>query len=114
MKWLHLSDMHFIANYSGGNTRLVLDCLLDYLGTKKIRADELFITGDFRFAKTQDESKNSEVAKKVSEYIWEIANCLGILDEKHIHIVPGNHDLNQKERLRKNLVDGIRLEYLKA
>ena len=114
VKWVHLTDMHFIANCASGNTRLILDTLLEYLRDNNIVASDLFITGDFRFAKTQKEPKNSIVAKTVSSYIWEVAQQLGIIDEKHIHIVPGNHDLNRKKNLRDDLVHGIYSKYQKS
>lgn len=111
MKWFHLSDIHFITNCKGGNTRLLLDNLLDYLREENLRAEELFITGDFRYAKTQKERKNQPLARIVAAYIWEVATQLGITDEKHIHLVPGNHDLNRKKELRENNVRGIYPRY---
>ena len=36
---------------------------------------------------------------------------MGITDEKHIHLVPGNHDLNRKKALRENNVRGIYPRY---
>ena len=54
---------------------------------------------------------NDTVAKNVAGYIWEIANCVGIFDETHIHIVPGNHDLDRKAGIREDLVRGIYPDY---
>lgn len=69
--------------------------IADYMQEKKItNIDELFFTGDFRHAKKQAGQDSQIVAENSVAFLYEIANCIGIKDKKHIHIVPGNHDLD--------------------
>jgi len=108
VKWLHLSDIHYIANSKSGNKRFILDSLINYLCAKKLTVNELIITGDLR-SSTQAIGKDDMdvLASEVSSYIWEIAIRVGINDENNIHIVPGNHDVDRNFPNRKMIVKGV-------
>lgn len=95
LKFLHFSDIHFNPNDSGRATKDLRVKIADYMQEKKItNIDELFFTGDFRHAKKQAGQDSQIVAENSVAFLYEIANCIGIKDKKHIHIVPGNHDLD--------------------
>lgn len=117
MRWLHLSDIHFNPRgVDGTETSLIRNGLLKYLNEQNIKVDEIFLTGDYRFAKicaNLDEIKTYELAKDVANYIKEIAVTVGIPKdeiENRIHLVPGNHDINRKN-LRGYLIDGMKKDY---
>ena len=103
MRWLHISDLHFDANYDpnkrganpGVTTKKLIEKLPEYLVENIKPVDHLFITGDFRHASYQPD--DVETAATVVEYILEIASSVGIKDRQKIHIVPGNHDLNRDD-----------------
>ena len=109
MRWLHLSDIHFDLNGDGSTTIHIRDELINYLRRNGVKADCLFITGDFRFAKTQKDTQ--EAADVVSEYIKLIAKTVGIDDIKKVFLVPGNHDLDRNRNLRKSLIIGMKEQY---
>jgi len=91
LRWLHISDLHYEPQNAGFDTNEMLINLKKILrddGCKPV--DEVFFTGDFRFAKTQ--TVNFEVAARE---LYEIANAVGVDSPEHIHIVPGNHDLER-------------------
>ncbi|MCL2044878.1 MAG: tetratricopeptide repeat protein [Oscillospiraceae bacterium] len=92
MKWLHISDLHYNPSNSNFDTRLLLSKLNEYV-KDNIIVDEVIYTGDFRFAKEQDATE--ENARLAAEKLFEIANNAGVSDPRHIHIVPGNHDLER-------------------
>lgn len=93
MKWLHLSDLHFEPLSAGLNTSMLRDSLPNYLKNSGIQADHLFFTGDFRHAARQDDS--DATVQDAANFLLGIAESLGITDSRHIHIVPGNHDLTR-------------------
>lgn len=109
MRWLHLSDIHFASNLDGATTIQIRDKLVEYLSKNEIKADCLFITGDFRYAKTQKDTQ--EAADAVAEYIKKIAKTVGVDNVKKIFLVPGNHDLDRNRKLRKSLIIGIIEQY---
>ena len=76
MKWLHLSDLHFNPLHDGTDTIYLREKLKDFLIQREVRADKLFLTGDFRDASKQDDSE--ENAEKVARFIFEIAKIVGI------------------------------------
>lgn len=95
MRWIHLSDIHFYPNDT--NSRIVQQLrnqLLEYISSKNIKADEMFLTGDFRQANIPSDDENILITKTIS-FIQGIANRVGIVGNEHIHIVPGNHDLTR-------------------
>ncbi|GHT57405.1 hypothetical protein FACS18945_1610 [Bacteroidia bacterium] len=57
--------------------------------------DELFITGDYRHAFNQRNDNQDDIARDVVRFIREIASSVGVNDVRHIHIIPGNHDLTR-------------------
>ena len=94
MKWLHISDLHYDPHGDGRSTSQLREQLTDYLPKLQTSVDEVFVTGDFRFAKTQPDT--DEVAGASVAWVRELA--AGVLrknDPKHIHIVPGNHDITR-------------------
>jgi len=102
MRWLHISDLHYGASDTGINTKELLCDFLGYINKNiKKPVDNLFITGDFRYAK--DLLDQNETAEKAVKLIWEIAQNVGIEKTDQIHIVPGNHegDKDNKEELEK-------------
>ena len=110
MKWLHISDLHFHLNNGGGTTKHTLDKLTNYLSDNGIKADMLFITGDFRFAGIETEENNLKVAEEIAKYILYLANIIGVIPE-NIHIVPGNHDLHRKQPNRWRILGSVISDY---
>ena len=94
MRWMHLSDIHLNNVNNTALSKRVKDTLLEFLQKSKIFADYLFITGDFRYAKTLGSENSVEVARKIAIYIRSIAEAIGV-HERNIHLVPGNHDLSR-------------------
>lgn len=103
MKWLHLSDLHYDPTEKNGYNRELIRLLPIYLKEKNIKVDEIFITGDFRFA---PKAKRTDVTN-VLNLITKIAEAVGVTEiEKHVHIVPGNHDLD-RSAVRKRVLENI-------
>lgn len=106
MRWLHLSDIHFNNEATGANTLLLRNSLRRYLKDNEIKADRLFITGDFRY-----KGKPASDIQEIYDYILEIANIVGITDlSENLAIIPGNHDLDRSKH-RGLLVKGVRETY---
>ncbi|MDR3305908.1 MAG: metallophosphoesterase, partial [Clostridiales Family XIII bacterium] len=103
MRWLHISDIHDQPGRDGWSTENLRNGLLEYLKREEICADEIFVTGDYRHAGEQPGEEES-VARDAVRFLIEIARqvipkpkrCeIDDPPEKHIHIVPGNHDLKR-------------------
>lgn len=90
MKFIHISDLHYNPKKDGRTSDKMRTSLVEYLKEQKITADELLITGDFRYA--PDQGKDVKDIDEVVKYIKVIASSVGIQNEEHIHVVPGNHD----------------------
>lgn len=109
MRWLHLSDIHFNPNSeTNRNTKQLRRKLVQYIKDNQLKADEIFITGDFRNALSPCSDEQNLVSETI-DFILEIAEQAGIDDRTHIHIVPGNHDLKRCEL--KPELDKIRENY---
>lgn len=97
MKFLHISDMHFDPINDGADTVKLRTKFINYLKEKNIIVDELFFTGDFRHARNQQGQQEEAVVRNACDFLISIAFSV-IKDRnniyKHIHIVPGNHDLS--------------------
>lgn len=111
MKFLHISDMHFDPQNDGEDTNLLREKFINYLEEKNIAVDELFFTGDFRHALKQKDQQEEEVAQNACDFLMSIA-LSAVKDTsniyRHIHIVPGNHDLLRGDI---ELLDRIYKEY---
>ncbi|WP_373219428.1 metallophosphoesterase [Ruminococcus sp. 5_1_39BFAA] len=115
MKFLHISDIHFDPATEGASTNSLRRKFETYVQDKNITdIDEMFFTGDFRHAQKQAGRDMDQVARNAVDFLRYIAKCVGIKDDgnldKHIHIVPGNHDLDRypyttdnKERKQQKL-----------
>lgn len=96
MKFLHISDIHFDPQNDGFATKNLRNNIENYFKEKNITdIDEIFFTGDFRHALRQMNCDADIVAKNAVDFLISIADCVGINDLSHIHIVPGNHDLDR-------------------
>lgn len=93
MKWIHLSDIHFDPHNDGRNVNQLRKKLFEYIKDHHIKADYLFITGDFRYAKNQNEMED-EILSNTVKFILHIADAAQV-PYSNIHIVPGNHDLQR-------------------
>ena len=93
MRWLHISDVHYNPDKDGRSSDQLRVQLPKYLAALKDPVDEVFVTGDFRFARDQKDS--DEVAERSVAFVLDLAESVGVNDSEHIHIVPGNHDLNR-------------------
>lgn len=91
MRWLHLSDIHFCPR-NQRNAKQLRDKLYEYIKTKNIRVDHIFLTGDFRKASLKREVDDMNDA---AEFIRKIAASAGVTDMSRVHLVPGNHDLDR-------------------
>lgn len=96
MKFLHISDLHFDPINDGEETTLLREKFITYLVEKEIVVDEIFFTGDFRHAMRQKDQQEDEIIENACDFLIAIAQHV-VKDTdniyKHIHIVPGNHDL---------------------
>ena len=92
MKWLHISDLHYDPQNAIFDTKQLLSNLNEYIKSHRISVNAIFYTGDFRYAKNQEAT--FENAQLAAQKLKEIARNVGIPDE-HIHIVPGNHDMER-------------------
>lgn len=116
MRWIHISDIHYNPKADGSYTMKARDNLPIFLSRQKIKADHLFVTGDFRHAYKQRNQDEDVVAEDAVNYIISIADAADIPRE-NIHLIPGNHDLkrfdkkNEKKKCRK--LESIRQKYLK-
>ncbi|MDR0966079.1 MAG: metallophosphoesterase, partial [Myxococcales bacterium] len=97
MKWLHISDLHHSPS-PNFDTYQLRKALREYIKGKEIIVDQIFFTGDFRFAKVPSQLSFKEYAQELRE----IAELAGVTDPKQIHIVPGNHDLERCEKDQEN------------
>lgn len=93
MRWMHISDIHYNPAGDGRSSSQLREKLPDYLKDLEIQVDEVFVTGDFRFAKEQGDT--DEVAKAAVAFVRELAKSVGVRDSKNIHVVPGNHDITR-------------------
>lgn len=107
MRWLHISDVHYNPDGDGWTTAEQRDALLDYLAALDKPVDEIFVTGDFRYALEQED--NDDEARELVAWLGRLSEKILIHDDpKHIHLVPGNHDLVQDDATR---VEAIRQRY---
>jgi predicted MPP superfamily phosphohydrolase len=103
MKFLHISDLHFNPKDDGRATRDLREKFSKYVKEKGITdVNEVFFTGDFRHAGNQCHQPEDEVAKNAVEFLREIASCVGVENDRNIHIVPGNHDLSREADTQTN------------
>ncbi len=114
MKFLHVSDIHFNPAGDGRATRDLRSKFKKYTIEKGLQdIDEVFFTGDFRHAAKQAGQNPLEVAQNAVNFLCDIAECVGVTDLKHIHIVPGNHDLDRECNKEENcrILDEIYKQY---
>lgn len=98
MKYLHISDIHFNPSDDGRATRDLRLKFKDYMTEKRLNdRSDIFFTGDFRHARKQADQDPSEVARNAVNFLRDLAECAGVTDPGHIHIVPGNHDLAREK-----------------
>lgn len=94
-RWVHLSDIHFA--YKNYQTNRLRERLFEK--TKEIiRQDKvnfLFITGDIT-------DRNYKYDMDLYKFISELLKIMG-LDERHMFIVPGNHDVNRFDERKEKL-----------
>lgn len=99
-KWVHISDLHFY-NEKRDDVKQMKDSLPEEM--KKIKdVNALFITGDFRLAK----SATPEDVNNVVDYIENLSDALCI-EKRQIYCVPGNHDL-ERDSLRNAVIQSLR------
>lgn len=94
IRWIHFSDLHL--NKTGTETKRLRKKLIDYLNSMDGKFDYAFFTGDIRYAPSGDFPEDA------GKEIENICNAIG-LPEKHLFIVPGNHDVD-RDCLEKNEV----------
>ena len=107
MKWLHISDIHFSPEDAGRSTKQLTQKLPLFLKEQGIVVDEVFVTGDYRHAGRQKDL--IDVAQSAVDYIKLIASSVGVNEPSHIHIIPGNHDLER--HLSSEEITAIRKKY---
>ncbi|MDE7308849.1 MAG: tetratricopeptide repeat protein, partial [Lachnospiraceae bacterium] len=100
MKWLHLSDIHYNPYKDGRSTEQLREKLLKYLKDEGIRAEHLFLTGDYRYAADKEKNNEEELIQEVVRFILDIAKAASIPFD-NIHLIPGNHDLTRSEETGK-------------
>ena len=111
MKFLHITDLHFCPEKDGRDSRKMREQIIDYIKDKNLKADELFVTGDYRHAGLQMGEPIEKSAGQAVQLILKIASAAGITDVEHIHLIPGNHDLDrgktkaEKDENRKRILE---------
>lgn len=111
MKFLHITDLHFCPEMDGRDSRKMREQIIDYIKDKNLKADELFVTGDYRHAGLQMGEPIEKSAGQAVQLILKIASAAGITDVEHIHLIPGNHDLDrgkakaEKDENRKRILE---------
>lgn len=90
MRILHISDLH-LKNPMGIEAGNILDRFYSIVtaNAKEKPFDQIVITGDIR------DSENGICAEETINIFNKIATSANALDKQHIHLVPGNHDLNR-------------------
>ncbi|HDR7250622.1 TPA: metallophosphoesterase, partial [Bacillus pacificus] len=97
MKWLHLSDLHYL--YKNYETDVMRDSFITYLDeTFSGTIDILFITGDFAH-------RGSDYTEDLFIFLESILKSLGI-EKSSVFIVPGNHDVKRDE-IAELIIDSI-------
>lgn len=86
ISWIHFSDLHL--NKTGTETKRLRKNLIDYLQKMNKKFDYAFFTGNIRYAPDGNFPDN---AGYIIETICSAIN----LPEKHLFIVPGNHDIDR-------------------
>ncbi|MDO9522118.1 MAG: COR domain-containing protein [Methanocorpusculum sp.] len=96
-RWVHLSDIHIGYNEGGISCLDFRKALPNYLKDKlkDKQLDGLFITGDLRYAKTEDSPL--EYTKEMVDFVKKLKEELNIADDC-LFIVPGNHDLQRRDK----------------
>ena len=111
MKWLHISDLHYNPPGQTYDTGKMREKLYEYIDKNNMSVNEVFFTGDFRFAK----DANSVTAVQAASELRDIASRAGVTKNSHIHIVPGNHDFTRIEGVgndkRTPTLDNARARY---
>ena len=101
IRWIHFSDLHL--NKTGTETKRLRKKLIDYLDSMDGKFDYAFFTGDIRYAPSGDFQKDA------GKEIENICNAIG-LPEKHLFMVPGNHDIDrdcpEKNEVIKRMLSG--------
>lgn len=101
IRWIHFSDLHL--NKTGTETKRLRKKLIDYLDSMDGKFDYAFFTGDIRYAPSGDFPKDA------GKEIENICNAIG-LPEKHLFMVPGNHDIDrdcpEKNEVIKRMLSG--------
>lgn len=113
MKWLHISDIHVNAEFNNMMSNVLRAELPKYIEDYRIKADYLFITGDYRDSayRAGGFSEDSDLAaEKVAKYILDIAKSLEVA-ETNIYLVPGNHDLDRRGERDKEIIKQIIPQY---
>ena len=98
MNWIHLSDLHYAPGALHYDTDIMLEKLHKYITGERIIAEELFFTGDFRYAP----DPGGVSPKQAADELREIARLVGGAIPARIHITPGNHDFDRLEEASKN------------
>lgn len=109
MKWLHLSDLHYNPTIDSTDSIYLRDRLIVFLQERQIKVDKIFITGDFLDASCQDDTDKN--AENVTNYIFQIADAVGIKDYTNILLVPGNHDVNRYYSERQKCIQEDKKKY---
>jgi len=94
-RWIHLSDIHFAyKNYQSNRLRERLFEKVKEI-VRQDKVNFLFITGDIT-------DRDSEYDTDLFTFISELLNIMG-LDEKHIFLIPGNHDVSRLDERTEKL-----------
>lgn len=87
IRWIHFSDLHL--NKTGTETKRLRRNLVNYLERMDKKFDYAFLTGDIRYAPSGDFPTDAR------NQIETICSAIA-LPEKHLFIVPGNHDVDRE------------------
>lgn len=101
MRWLHLSDLHFMFN--GYDSAQLKNKLLDKIEELKLNLDFIIITGDCLY---QYKEKDNDI-KRIADFIISIAkksNC----SKKNIFLCQGNHDVSRNDITRNQSIKKYR------
>lgn len=103
MKWLVISDIHFIEK--GYDTASMRDALIEKLEdiTRESRCfDFILITGDCFF----QYDASGDIVTQMGNFIRKIEKACGV-KRKNVYICRGNHDVNRKDEKRNKIIEEI-------
>jgi UDP-2,3-diacylglucosamine pyrophosphatase LpxH len=91
INWLVFSDLHF--QFKNFDTSVLRKKLIDFLSDTEQQTDFILIAGDCFYGPSKQEKDIDQTVDFIHKLI-SACTC----DNKHVYIIPGNHDLQRTEQ----------------